>query len=66
MSHEVIMFLPEEHRESTLIQFLNVGNTGDMEEQFTEAVLVNKTNTPITVLRGGEWGWGWWMGMERF
>lgn len=50
MSHEVIMFLPEVNRESSFVLFLHVGDTGDVEQNLTELVLVNKRNTPITVL----------------
>lgn len=49
MSHEVIMFLPEVNRESALILFLHIGDTGDMKQHLTEPVLLSKTNTPITV-----------------
>lgn len=47
MSHEIIMFLPEVDGESAFVLFLHIGYTGDMEQHLTEAVLVNKTNTPI-------------------
>ena len=52
MSHEVVMFLPEVNRESSFVLFLHVGDTGHMKQHLTEPVLVNETNTPITLQTG--------------
>lgn len=44
MSHEVIMLLPEVNRESAFVQFLHVGDTGDMKQHLAEPVLKSKAN----------------------
>lgn len=42
VSQEVVTFLLEVHRESTFVQLFHISDTGDMEQDLTETVLIHK------------------------
>lgn len=42
MSHKIIVFLPEVNGKPAFFLFLQVGDTGDVEQDLTEVVLVNR------------------------
>lgn len=48
MSHKIIAFLLEVNRKPAFVLFLHIGNTGDVEQDFTEVVLVNRRQTHIS------------------
>lgn len=48
MSHKIIAFLLEVNRKPAFVLFLQIGNTGDVEQDFTEVVLVNRRQTHIS------------------
>lgn len=45
MSHEVVAFLLEVNGKPAFVLFLQVGDTGDMEQDLAEVVLVNRRQT---------------------
>lgn len=48
MSHKIITFLLEVNGKPAFVLFLQVGNTGDVEQDLTEVVLVNRGHTPVS------------------
>lgn len=48
VSHKIIVFLPEVNGEPAFVLFLQVGHAGDVEQDLTEVVLVDRTQTPVS------------------
>lgn len=48
MSHKIKVSLPEVNCKPALVLFLQVGNTGDVEQDLAEVVLVNRRATPVS------------------